>query len=199
MKYWTLVVGVDGELGREFCRVLAGLGFDLVLVGTNKRVLEERVKEVRGVNEYVRVKVVGVDLFYKGDPVEKIAKETQGLDIGLVINNTQLFTYESFEKISRQTLANSYSSNISTLLKLSHLLVPKMSKRPYKSGIINVTSAFGVIPTPYTGTFSPYNFYSDMFSRGLAEEYRGKIEVLSLRMFSVLRGEMKRVKSKCCV
>ena len=55
------------------------------------------------------------------------------------------------------------------MTNVCQLLVPKMKQRPYKSGIINITSGFGVIPTPYTGIFSAGTCFADVFSRTLSE------------------------------
>ena len=41
VKYWTLVVGADNELGKCFSKELIALGYDVILVGTNEKILNE--------------------------------------------------------------------------------------------------------------------------------------------------------------
>ena len=71
--------------------------------------------------------------------------------------------------MAKLSLLQSMNCNVNILIDVCKLFVPKMKKRAYKGGIINVTSGFGVIPIPYTGLFSVSNCYADVFSRSLSE------------------------------
>lgn len=79
-----------------------------------------------------------------------------------------MFIYDSYEKIGRQALVDCMNSNVDIMVQICQLFVPKMMKRGFKGGIINVTSGFGFMTVPYTGLYSVGNCFADVFSRGLA-------------------------------
>ena len=99
--------------------------------------------------------------------------------------------HEAYEGISKHALLDCFKANSNITVEVCHLLVERMKNRVHCSGIINVTSGFGAIPTPYTGLFSSSQCLVDVFTRSLRKELKGKVEVLSLRLFSVFRAELK--------
>ncbi len=76
---------------------------------------------------------------------------------------------------------NIISINCFPEVMISRKVLPRLLARKHKSAIINVSSVAGVYPMPYISLYSATKAYNDYFSRAIAEEYKGKIDVMSLR------------------
>lgn len=82
---WAIVTGASSGIGAEFARQLAQKGLNLLLIARRKDMLEDLSKELAGKYQ-VNTKVLELDLT-REDILDVIIPETEGLDIGLLVNN----------------------------------------------------------------------------------------------------------------
>ena len=102
---WAMITGPTAGIGKALAFEVASKGLNLVLVGRNPSKLEETSREIQdkfnkvGHDHRVQVKNVVLD-FAKSSGKEiadVIGKETEGLDVGVVINNAGLsYPYPRF-------------------------------------------------------------------------------------------------------
>src|SRR5579872_4146478 len=82
---WAIITGASSGIGKEFARQLAANGLNLVLVARRLALLEEvgeRLEKEFG----IQYRTLEADLSVEAS-IEKIAKATLHLDIGLLISN----------------------------------------------------------------------------------------------------------------
>ena len=80
-------------------------------------------------------------------------------------------TFLEMEGGTHEATSDLVKCNITSLNTMTAMVLPQMQER--KSGvIINVSSLSGLMPTPLLSVYSGTKAYVDMFSRGLASEYK---------------------------
>jgi hypothetical protein len=82
---WAVVTGSSSGIGREFARQLAANGIDVVLVARREELLREIGREL-STRYGVEHRVVGLDLT-EPDFLDRLARATADLDVGLVVSN----------------------------------------------------------------------------------------------------------------
>jgi len=82
---WALVTGASSGIGKEFVRQLAASGLNVALVARRETLLDE-VGQGIAKDFNVEYRTVVADLSQEGF-LDKLAKATNDLDIGLVVSN----------------------------------------------------------------------------------------------------------------
>jgi len=82
---WALITGASSGIGEEFSRQIAAAGMNVILVARRAERLEEIASELSS-KHGVETVVLPQDLT-QDDCVEKIAEETAGVTVDLVILN----------------------------------------------------------------------------------------------------------------
>src|SRR5689334_17188215 len=92
----ALVTGASSGIGREFARLLAGRGADLVIVARREAELQKLAEEIR-TQKKVAVEVIALDLSLETAAAELWQKtEGAGKPIDVVINNAGFGTHQYF-------------------------------------------------------------------------------------------------------
>ncbi len=81
---WAIVTGASSGIGLELATQLAEVGFNLILNARNEERLLKVEQQLEGYN--IEIKSVVADLSARAG-VERIIQSTQGLKLGLLINN----------------------------------------------------------------------------------------------------------------
>lgn len=175
---WALVTGASSGIGAEFCRQLAALKFNLVLVARDQSGLERVSREL--IDAYrIETKVIAVDLADR-DFLKEVTIGTANLDIGLLVNNAGFALTGSFLEHSLERELALLDVNCRAPIMLMHLFGAGMVKRG-KGGIINVASASAFLPMPFWANYAASKTYLLHFSESIGYELRTQgVDVLAL-------------------
>lgn len=175
---WAIITGASSGLGEEFCRQLANLNFNLIMIARRK----ERLKLLKSelLAKYsIEILIIESDLT-QPNFIELIKEATLGLDIGLLINNAGFAITGNFLENNINDELKMLDIHCRAPLILSHHFGQLMLKRKH-SGIINVSSVTGFIAMPSRVNYSAAKAFSLYSSEGLWFELKANgIDVLTL-------------------
>ncbi|KAF8220589.1 3-ketoacyl-CoA reductase [Tricholoma matsutake] len=171
---WAVVTGASDGIGKEFAFQLAKAGFNIFLVARNKGLLDSTAAEIERKFPGVSTATYAIDLALKDDVAhEGFATVTDGLDIGVLVNNVgrshSMPVY--FHETSREEMSDIVALNVNATLRVTYSILPGMIKR--KRGLIlNIGSFAGAIPSPMLATYSGTKAFLSTFTSALAEEVK---------------------------
>ncbi|XP_006802253.1 very-long-chain 3-oxoacyl-CoA reductase-B [Neolamprologus brichardi] len=195
---WAVVTGATSGIGKAYATELARRGLDIVLISRCDNKLQTVAKEIEGV--YGRkTQTIPVDFTHGYSIYPAIAKELQGLQIGILVNNvgmtsTDCFAYFLETPDAEQKITQVINCNILSVPQMTRLVLPDMVKRG-KGLIINISSMTGVHPQPLLTLYSASKTFVTYFSQCLHAEYKSKgITVQCVAPFLVSTNMTKNVK-----
>lgn len=157
----ALITGASSGIGREFSRILAQKGYELILVARDEEKLIELQKELN-----VNTKIISMDLSIK-ENCEKLHEENT--DIDLLINNAGFGDFGSFTSTSLDKEITMINTNIVAYHILTKLYLIDM-KKTNTGHILNVASIAGFMPGPLMATYYATKSYVVRLSEGIREE-----------------------------
>ncbi|XP_021713340.1 very-long-chain 3-oxoacyl-CoA reductase isoform X1 [Aedes aegypti] len=179
MGSWALVTGATDGIGKAYAKALAKKGLNVVLVSRTQSKLENVAKEIEEESK-VSTKIIVADFASGPEIYETIAKQTAGMEIGVLINNVAMCytSPERFLQLPNQEkfINDLVSCNIFSVTRMCGLFLPRMAERR-KGVIINISSVSSVIPSPMLTIYAATKAFVTKFSDDLATEY-GKQGVL---------------------
>ena len=179
---WALVTGATGGIGEAFCRQLAQIGFNIVLVGRSKESLAESENRVKEANKNIKTMTVQADLGQTMDPkfYQDIYQQLEKIDVSIVVNNAGSGTSSFFEQTEPEEHLTNIRVNAGASAMLTHALINKLLARKDRSAIINVSSTGHNSPLPYLGVYPATKRFLTFFSYSLHDNYSHKIDVQNL-------------------
>ncbi|MBQ9845554.1 MAG: SDR family oxidoreductase [Oscillospiraceae bacterium] len=172
MKRTALITGASSGFGKEFAKIFAQDGFDLVLVARRTEKLNELKYILEG--EYgVDVHVITKDLS-RTESAEEIFAETQqkNIHIDILVNNAGVGTLGNFAATEKEKAQNMISLNVYSLVTLTHLYLQPMVERGF-GRILNVASIAGFAPGPGMAIYYASKAFVLNFSDALSTELKG--------------------------
>lgn len=168
----ALVTGASGGIGLELADVLAGEGFDVVLVARSIGKLEKLAVDLA--NKYgARVKNIEKDLAQHDAPREVFQQLTkENIIIDVLVNNAGFGDYGPFAETSWEKEKQMIDLNIRALTELTKLFLPGMIARRY-GRIMNVASTAAFQPGPLMAVYYATKAYVLSFSEAIASELEG--------------------------
>lgn len=170
---WALVTGASSGIGAEFCRQLANVGMNLVMVARRKKLLDDLSSELE--NQYhIQTTVLLIDLS-EPNSAETVKNATiaKGITVRLLINNAAFGPWGSFEKTSAASYEKLVQLGSSTPIALCSLYLENLNSFP-NSAIINVSSPAALQPVPYLAVYSAVKTCLHNFSLALYGELQNK-------------------------
>jgi short-subunit dehydrogenase len=171
-KAVALITGASLGLGREYARLFAADGHDVVLVARTESKLRELATELEkkpGVKAHVLVEDLG-DAAAPDRILEAVQK--LGLEIEFLVNNAGFGSNGSFWKLDVARETEMVQVNVTALLRLTRLFLPQMVKRGH-GRVLNIASTAAFVPGPFMATYYASKAFVVSHSEALAYELRG--------------------------
>lgn len=168
----ALITGASSGFGKEFAKILAKYGCNLVLTARSTDKLEAIKTQLE--NQYgIDVFVITKDLSLPSAPQE-IFEFTQqkGINIDILINNAGFGDLAKFAHSDLAKQQNMINLNIYSLVTLTHLYLPYMLKQG-RGRILNVASIAGFAPGPGMSVYYASKAFVLSFSDAIATELKG--------------------------
>ncbi|XP_076646752.1 very-long-chain 3-oxoacyl-CoA reductase [Halictus rubicundus] len=167
---WALITGATGGIGKAYSEQLAAKGLDVVLVARNPSALQELASEIKQRYD-VQVRTIEADLS-EGEPTfAKIAKATEDLEVGVVVNNAGA-SYEHpelFTELPVENILAILKVNVTAMTGVTKVFLPKMFERR-KGVLINISSMLAYVPSPYLSVYGASKAFVKKLSFDLAAE-----------------------------
>ena len=173
---WAIVAGGSEGIGSEYAKQLAARGLNLVLVARRAELLQSLASELS--TQYkVEIKVIPLDLS-ANDAVERIAEQTKGLEIGLLVYNAAFSAIGPFLERPLEDHIQEVNTNAFTPLKLVYFFAQPMLARG-RGGIVLMSSLSAFQGSAYISTYAATKAFNIVLAEGLWEEWRAQgVDVL---------------------
>lgn len=169
----VLITGASSGIGKAYAYGFAKRGYNLIITARREDLLNEIARDLTQKHK-VEFAVIALDLsaaFSAKALVDEIDKRRLTVDI--LINNAGFATKGALADTDFNSQHDEINVNIATLTELTYLLIGRMAQR--KSGtVINVGSASGFNPVPYSAVYSASKAYVLSFTQSIDYEYRDK-------------------------
>jgi short-subunit dehydrogenase len=173
MNKAALITGASAGLGKEFAWLFAADGHDVVLVARRKDKLEELANEIQAKHANVKAHVIAEDLAAEG-AAERIVKalEEKKIEVEFLVNNAGFGGTGPFAESDFKRQLEMVQVNVTVLMTLTRLLLPKMIAR--QSGrILNIGSTAGFVPGPFMAVYYASKAFVNSFTEALSVELAG--------------------------
>jgi 17beta-estradiol 17-dehydrogenase / very-long-chain 3-oxoacyl-CoA reductase len=176
---YALITGGSDGIGKGFAEVLASKGMNLILVSRSQSNLEKLKSELE--QKYkVQVLIHSLDLSQASESdFQKLQSKTSKVDISMLINCAGQMNLKKVTDFSHQEIEKIVSLNCSSVVHMMNLYLPQLSKRDYRSAVINLGSSMAVSPVPYCSLYSSTKVFNHYMSLGSSEEFRNHVDFLS--------------------
>lgn len=169
---YVLITGTTSGLGREFARIFAKNGYNIVAVARSESTLRQQKRDIE--NEFsVKVKYIVKDLSTNNSSQE-IYDEVQcdGINIDILINNAGFGTFGRYIDVDLQRQKDLASVNMLAVMQLSYLFGKDMVRRG-GGRIVNIASIASFQAGPYMAMYYASKAFVRSFSEALHEELKG--------------------------
>lgn len=168
-KKTALITGGGSGIGLEIAKLLAPLGYSLLLVGRDANRLNAAANGLRAAHD-ITVHVYSIDLS-EPSAAQKLFEHTQqqGLDVNILINNAGFGIVDEHIDIDPMELYRMLQLNVVAVAELCQRYGRIMRKN--RTGrILNIASTAGFQPTPYFAAYGASKAFVLNFSEALAKE-----------------------------
>ena len=173
----ALISGASSGLGREFARICAKDGYDLVITARNTENLKTLKNELQtqfGISVFIFV--CDLSLPNATEQIYKFCKKNS-LKIDILINNAGFGDHGFFDTSDLKKQLEMVQVNIVSLIELTHLMLNLM---PNGAKILNVASAASLTPGPKMSVYYASKAFVRNFSLAISNELKDRnISVLA--------------------
>jgi hypothetical protein len=169
---WALITGASEGLGREFARLAAEDGHDLILTARREDLLEALAADLRAAHG-VAVEVIPADLSREGEAERLWAAASAGRQIGVLVNNAGLGAHGPFA--DKTEWSREYQSLMVNVVSATVLLKEAVTAMAAGSGgrVLNVASTAAYLPGPWMAVYHATKAHLLSLSEAVATELRG--------------------------
>jgi len=161
----ALITGASDGIGLELARIMAGDGYDLVLVARNQKRLEEIARELKP----ARVGVLAKDLSVAG-AAEEIHREISQVEV--LVNNAGFGVFGKFAETPLADELGMMQVNVTALVALTKLYLAGMVAAG-RGRVMNVASTAAFQPGPLMAIYYATKAFVLSFSEAIANELAG--------------------------
>ena len=159
----ALITGASSGIGREMARILAGMGYELVITARRGDRLEELKNELS-----VPCKTVTADLSDRETPA-RLFEDNR--DAEILINNAGFGVFGAFDIAALSREEQMLDVNIYALHTLTKLFTTEFKKRG-RGRVLNVSSSASFFPGPMFSSYYASKAYVTRLSLAISEELR---------------------------
>ena len=165
----ALITGASSGIGKEFARIHAARGGNLVVVARSKGKLDALKQELEA-KHHIHVTVIARDLTKSEAPKQIYEAVKQvGIEVDYLINNAGFGGHGKFHEREWESDLNMIKLNVIALTALTRLFLPDFVAR--NSGkVLNVSSTASLMPGPLQAVYFATKAYVTSFSNAIAEE-----------------------------
>lgn len=156
-----LITGATSGIGKEYAYALGKKGYDLILTGRRKEVLEEIKKDIE--DRYKVEVYIHIGDFSRVEVVEELIKIVKEKDLDILINNVGFGNSHKFFEGTYEESEKMIDVHVKVMTRLIYELVPLMNK----GKIINVSSLASFLPTSYNNVYGGTKAYINIFTESL--------------------------------
>ena len=168
---YVLITGTTSGLGREFARLFAQNGYNIVAVARNEVLLQQQKQELE--------RQFGVEMVYivKDLSAEDSAQEVydeikhKGINIDILINNAGFGSFGRYVDVDWQRQKGLANVNMLAVMQLSYLFGKDMDRRG-EGKIVNIASIASFQAGPYMAMYYASKAFVRSFSEALHEEMK---------------------------
>ena len=162
----ALITGASSGIGKEFARILASRGWDLIIAARSTDKLNALKDELSNVN----VRVITIDLSREQDAYD-LFEHLQDENIDFLINNAGFGAYGEFKDVPLELEMKLVHTNVCSLHILTKLFLQDMIARD-SGAILNVGSMAGFSAGPKMSSYYASKNYVVRLTEAIHEELR---------------------------
>ena len=162
----ALITGASSGIGKEFARILASRGWDLIIAARSTDKLNALKDELSNVN----VRVITIDLSREQDAYD-LYEHLQDENIDFLINNAGFGAYGEFKDVPLELEMKLVHTNVCSLHILTKLFLQDMLERG-SGTILNVGSMAGFSAGPKMSSYYASKNYVVRLTEAIHEELR---------------------------
>lgn len=172
MKKYALITGATFGIGYKLAKLFAADKYNLILVARNKKRLEQISNELT--DKYnINVRTIEKDLAILNSAQEVFEEINQeNLEVECLVNNAGFGNHGKFWETDLKTELDMIQLNITSLVHLTKLFLPKMIENR-RGKILNVASTAAFQPGPFMNIYYATKVFVLSFSEALASELKG--------------------------
>jgi short-subunit dehydrogenase len=171
MNETALITGASGGLGREFAKLFAKNGYNLVITGRREDKLKNLAGELKPYN--ISCEIIAKDLSDPKAPKELFDEMKQkNIHIDVLVNNAGFGVSGSFADADIERQLAMIQTNITSLTHLTKLAINEMKEKG-KGKILNIGSTGSFAPCPSIAVYCATKAYVLSFSEAVAYELKG--------------------------
>ena len=168
----ALITGASFGIGREFARIFAREGCNLVLVARSADKLRQLSSDLEKAHG-TRSLILAVDLTEPGAAAYVLDQTTRAdIQVDVLVNNAGFAQYGLFAENDLEECLRQIQLNVTSLTHLTRLYLPAMIERK-SGGILNVASTAAFQPGPLMAVYYATKAYVLSLSEALANELSG--------------------------
>jgi short-subunit dehydrogenase len=188
----ALITGASSGIGREFARLFAKDGYDLIIIALPEerlRVLADSLKREYGTKSMVIPK----DLSQLNSPKEIFDSVKQaGISVDVLINDAGFAVYGNFYETNYEKELSMIQVNCIALTYLTKLILPEMIKRG-SGKILNMGSMGSIVATPFNAVYCATKAYVLNMSLAIGEELKNSGVSLTCLCPGVVKTDLYKV------
>lgn len=169
----VIVTGASRGIGFELVKQYVQAGHDVIAISRNLSRLEDLKQECLVINASSKVHVISFDLVdgdFQSDLLPFVSKYFDQVDI--LVNNAGALVLKPFAEISPEELERVYRVNVSSVFRLTQLMLPKFSDDAHILNISSVGGVQGSVKFPGLTAYSSSKAALVGLTECLAEEFK---------------------------
>jgi hypothetical protein len=169
----ALITGATSGIGRVFADRFAERGYDLIITGRRKKIIDEAAEEISK-KFGVTVKVIIAELSEENGIKKVMDAIKKSGSIDALVNNAGFGGKENlFHKVSIDSQIKMIQVHISATVRLTHAVIPGMINNG-EGIIINVSSVGAFFPMPGNSIYGSTKAFLNVFSESIHTELKDK-------------------------